>query len=260
MIAALHRKRLLLRRSLRNGISLVSVVISIGLMSIVSVAFAAGAVFSLRATQDYVDRQMVLDAARYYEARIFAADKARIGEPNLTASEAFEWAIRPSNTTNHYSDQQYNAESVQVRVSFAYSGWGFAANSTGPNNLVKGVVGSNPSGTVNNQRAWNTTIDGKTENNEWAGSLVLIIRGTGENQIGRIISNTPTQLNITTDIRDPANPVPATPAYNGAAPWDVTPNSTSFYRINNGRTVDMMLRWNNAARAEQTLTRRVLVN
>lgn len=70
------------------------------------------------------------------------------------------------------------------------------------------------------------------EENEWAGSTVLIIEGTGRGQRALITSNTTNTLSITTNLSG-----------SGATPWNTTPDNTSHYLINGGKTVKITVSW-----------------
>lgn len=244
-----NRKQLLWsrgRRRNRSGLTLVEVVIAIGLIAITMTAFIASAVFNLRTIRDTMDRQSVLAALHLWEARVLSSNGSRIGEWNVSAStDPWEFQFTTNQTTG--TDPQFATRNMPITMSFAFKGWGYAGTGSGGTTLVRGRSGQatgSPAG-IGNHAAWVA--------NEWAGNLVVIASGTGRNQVARVVSNTTTQLTITTDIRNPA-----TPGYNNAQAWLITPDTTSYYRIGNGRTIDMTAQWTNSMRRVETMTRRIL--
>lgn len=70
------------------------------------------------------------------------------------------------------------------------------------------------------------------ETNEWTGSNVFIIDGTGRGQRAFIKSNTNQTLEITLDMSGMTD-----------IPWDIIPDTTSHYLINGGKTVTITVDW-----------------
>lgn len=195
----------------RRGVTLVELLISAGLLALIALSFMLGVAYNVRAIESNRRVMEALQVAQYYEGLLFGSNFTQLGRPNL---EDDVWEYRFS-TDQVYTVDDGKTTPHSYNVSFRHTGWGDVLTA-GSNTLTANF----PS----NQDQWIP--------NEWAGQYVVISRGRGEGQIMRILSNTNNTLNVTQDV-----------AGNSNTPWAVTPDDTSRFFINNGKTVHMTVTW-----------------
>ncbi|MCC5877058.1 MAG: type II secretion system protein [Candidatus Sumerlaeia bacterium] len=194
-----------------RGVTLVELLISAGLIALISLSFMLGVAYNVRAIESNRRVMEALQVAQYYEGLLFGSNFTQLGQPNLD-EEAWEHRFSVNQT---YTVDDGRTNPHHYNISFRHTGWGDIA-AAGSNSLTASIP--------QNQDEWIT--------NEWVGQYVVITRGRGEGQIMRILSNTNNTLNVTQDVSG-----------NSSIPWAITPDNTSRFFINNGKTVHMTVTW-----------------
>lgn len=218
-----------------KAVTLVELMFALVIASFVSIAFMSSVIYMIRVNKSNAAQLDALAIASYYQGLVMASDRSKIGNMGLATSD-FEFqfnkynpavsAIANSGPKIEYADPNNAAKSPQYRVWFEFTGFGTVASATA--NTLRANFPAN-------QKTWKT--------NEWTGSYVTITKGFGNGQVMRVRSNTGDTLTLTRDLTGATN-----------TNWEIIPNNTSEYNINNGRTVRLFVSWGDGS-GDKTITR-----
>ncbi len=115
----------------------------------------------------------------------------------------------PDPGVDYYID---NVNGILAAVTVEIEGYGMASNSSTANSLV------------DESALWDA--------DRWKGSTVSIVAGTGRGERAFILGNDSNSLTITTNLSG-----------SSSQGWSVTPDHTSQYVINGGKTVTIKVSW-----------------
>jgi len=214
-----------------QGLTLAEVMISLVIASVTTIAFMSSIIYLIAQSKQNKQQFEALQIASYYQSLTRAADFAKLGEPGLpTNSFEAQFNFRENSPLLVRSDPQFTRQATTCRVYYQVTGWGRVSTASGTSINVTTFPST--------QSAW--TPD------EWSGSYISFVAGRGVGQIMRISGNTANQLNLTADLSGATT-----------APFTVTPDSTTDYFINNGKTVRVIVSWGNGS-SFRTITRTLL--
>jgi prepilin-type N-terminal cleavage/methylation domain-containing protein len=211
----------------RSGFTLVEVVIAMVIVAVTSIGFVASVIFSSRQSATNTDHLYAIQLAAKYGAMVRASNFTRLGD-TTTSAGAYERQFLSPLTT--HVDDQYPNSTTAFTVRVLFSGWGTVRSAT-PNTLTANL----PAG----QQPWGA--------GEWVGHYVVIAKGTGRTQVMRITANTGGTLTVTSDLTGAT-----------AGNWTQTPDTTSQFYINNGKTARIAVSWGDGANF-RTVNRTVFV-
>ena len=210
-----------------KGLVLVEAVFAVVLVATTSLAFVAALIFSARQSETNSEHLYAVHLAGKWGHMLRAANPTRLGD-QTTSGTAFERQFYAPQIVP--GDPTHASVAPQYTVTCRFTGWG-AVSSAATNSLTASFpTGVDP---------W---IPG-----EWVGHYVTITEGTGRTQIMRITGNTASTLAVTADLTGATT-----------TPWTRTPDSTSRFFINDGRTVRVRVTWGDGSR-HQTVDRTVFI-
>lgn len=206
---------------------MVEAVFAVVLVATTTLAFVAALIFSARQAETNSEHLYAVHLAAKWGHMLRAANPTRLGDQS-TSGTAFEQQFYTPQSVS--GDPTHPAVAPQYTVTCRFTGWG-AVTSAGANNLTASFpAGVDP---------W---IPG-----EWVGHYVTITAGTGRTQIMRITANTANTLSVTADLTGATNTT-----------WGQTPDTTSRFFINDGKTVRVRVTWGDGSR-HQTVDRTVFI-
>lgn len=204
-----------MRRYNKQGVTLVEALFAVGIFALLAVGFMTTLVASMRAT----GRAVLEIAADNFATKIIEEMQLRnkmsieeydkLGDPSAPVDDSFLKTFVAS------SDPQNPSRSVEFRAQVRFKGFGKVASAT-QNSLSAAIPNGFPS--------W--------EVDEWKGCPVMIKKGKGSGQIAYILSNTSSDLSITRNLDGSAG-----------ASWLTSPDSSSYFEINGGKTAEVTVRW-----------------
>lgn len=225
----------------RKGMTFVEILIAIFVTVVVSIALYASAVFTLRQTHANLSRSYAIQATNSLATRLRASKLTNlIKNPADMENPSFE-RTNFFNLTGNINTDPISPHQTQLAYTIELKGFGNFTTQAGVTNNIYSIRLPARSG------HWKA--------NEFAGYMVTIISGLGQNQIGRIVSHSASttqgtnkvinDLRITSDV--------SLTAPNNNAVWSVRPDSTSMFLLNYGVSATILTTWDNAKKSIQEL-------
>lgn len=207
----------------RRGMSLLEVVIAVTILAVVMASYIASMVFTTRVSYKTKADMFANELINRTVEELRASNYDNIGF--AMGNEA-----RFLNVQSYESDPQNPNQSVTFNVRCDFLGFGTAAGGG-----ASSLVGSFPPGFP----AWET--------NMWQGHLVMIKQGRGRGQVCAITANTGNTLTVCHNLDG-----------SGGGGWGTSPDATSYFEIDNGKSVRVTCSWLDAG-TTRSLTRMSLI-
>ena len=211
----------------QKGMVLLEAVFAVAIIAVTTLAFISALVFTARQAQINTEHLHGVNLAAKYAAMIHSCKPVNLGN-SAAPSNAFARQFLSPHTV--YGNPSDPSAGPAYTVSFLFTGWGGVASAS-PNTLTATFPpGLSP---------WRV--------NEWVGHYVTITEGLGRTQIMRIQSNTANTLNVTSDLTGATT-----------TNWTLTPDATSKFYIDDGKTARITVAWGDGSR-HKTINRTVFI-
>lgn len=228
--------------SSKCGMTFIEVLISIVIVSIVSIAFYATAVFTMKQSISALERTYAMQASKSLATRLRSSKLTNlIKNPASMDNPSFE-RTNFSNLTGTINFDTQSSRQNPITYKIDLVGFGNFVTETGV--------------TVNKYKLLLPARSADWKENQFAGSMVTIIGGAGQNQIGRIVSHKAStaqgQNKLVTDVVITSD-VSLT-GTNLTAVWKERPDDSSMFLINYGITANIKTTWDDGKKTmEQTV-------
>lgn len=218
---------MIIRFHLKKGMVLLEAVFAVAIIAITTLAFISALIFTARQAEINTQHLYGVNLAAKYAALIRASNSTNLGDTNAPANAFARQFLAPQTA---YSNPSEHSAGIAYNVSFVFTGWGSVASATANTLTATFPPGLSP---------WKV--------NEWTGHYVTITEGLGRTQIMRIKSNTANTLTLTADLTGATT-----------TNWTMTPNTTSKFYIDDGKTARITIVWGDGSR-HQTINRTVFL-